>query len=927
MTRSLIGLLLAATCALAEPQTVRLGWGHQWDGKYTQVGCNMYRNTPKGADPLEGDDVWYLDLELRPGKRLLVAAQLKRKPPRAFFDLDFDSQFDDETPFELTGRGRRVECVFDLAWRDTPEAEPHAIPFEMVFDRETSRGIVWVKFRAHRQAQVVLGGRLRWVAASSEDGNLLIDDDETDLIYVDVDGDGRITPGEESHDRVRAGQPFRIGKQGYVVGIDASAPATLRIESAPNAPPPDPRPWPAPQRRYRRRARSYTARQPLKELVALYQKNRKVRRRGSSIGSPGSIQLRYMGSIGSVGSVKFLVTVIRKEKDADLRETALLALGDSANRPHAKIVMSAVRASKKPYSTTALLEALDIMQAAARQEFFLLMLDTTRDDAVRALCADMLCAGGGQHKLAKRFGSLRQPAANYHAYRAITRSSKVPPTNGQLNRALMGKDARLRMTGLADVAWLGRRATQPDILALASEEVKRKRVTPNLVRVMVETLGPVAGAEEIPVLFGALPVATRATRERLVDLLVAVRNDAAEAAIRAQASHRDPNVRCAAVRVLAQIPGTENVEVLTTRLAKEQVPEVLIPLITAAGKGKLQATAPKLLHLLQREKKNIELREAAWIALARIGFVSKAIESYFERAARASDWRDRLDMTDAVARYGNASTLPFLARRLADEQWRVHIAGAQGLGRIRTREAIAPLIARLETETDRRTRRAIADALFRITGQSLYDIHKLWVKWWANEGDAFVVPAVIPVKKKSKGGRRTVSSFYGVPVESERVVFVIDQSGSMGGTSSSETELDKAVQQTLKVIAGMRNGAMVEVIFFESRIHPWAKKLVKLDAAKRTRLKKHLLAQSPTGGTNLYDGLEMALKIKDVDTIYLLSDGAPGSGKFVLEEDIVREIGKLNKRLRIQIHGISIGRESSLLKKLSEQSGGTYARR
>ena len=199
--------------------------------------------------------------------------------------------------------------------------------------------------------------------------------------------------------------------------------------------------------------------------------------------------------------------------------------------------------------------------------------------------------------------------------------------------------------------------------------------------------------------------------------------------------------------------------------------------------------------------------------------------------------------------------------------------------------------------------------------------------YWSRNHAGFVVSSVVPTKKQRKGGRQTVADFYGVPVESERVVFVIDQSGSMGGFGDQENELDKAVKQMLKVIRRMKNSARVNVIFFESGIHRWADKLRKLDKKTRASLKKYVERQQPTGGTNLYDGLELAMKMRDVDTIYLLSDGSPGSGKWVEDEDILREIGKLNKKLRIQIHCVSLGRSSTLLKNLAEQSGGSYAQK
>ena len=64
-----------------------------------------------------------------------------------------------------------------------------------------------------------------------------------------------------------------------------------------------------------------------------------------------------------------------------------------------------------------------------------------------------------------------------------------------------------------------------------------------------------------------------------------------------------------------------------------------------------------------------------------------------------------------------------------------------------------------------------------------------------------------------------------------------------------------------------------------------------------------------------------------MDAIYLLSDGAPNAGKFEEMGDILREIKKLNKTRRVQIHCVSLARDSDLLKELAEQNGGTYVQR
>ena len=65
----------------------------------------------------------------------------------------------------------------------------------------------------------------------------------------------------------------------------------------------------------------------------------------------------------------------------------------------------------------------------------------------------------------------------------------------------------------------------------------------------------------------------------------------------------------------------------------------------------------------------------------------------------------------------------------------------------------------------------------------------------------------------------------------------------------------------------------------------------------------------------------------DVDTIFLLSDGAPGAGKYVATPDILRAVRRENQTRRIAIHCVSIGMDSDLMKKLARENGGRYARR
>ena len=252
---------------------------------------------------------------------------------------------------------------------------------------------------------------------------------------------------------------------------------------------------------------------------------------------------------------------------------------------------------------------------------------------------------------------------------------------------------------------------------------------------------------------------------------------------------------------------------------------------------------------------------------------------------------------------------------------------------MRERDAVRPLIDRLRDEPERRVRDAIAGALFRLTGVNGFDNVEIWETWWADNGKTFAVPDEVPeLPDRSAGG--TGAAFYGIPISSERVVFLIDQSGSMSAMGEAaesyrDQELNRlqvAVRETLGALARMHDRARVNVVFFHSTIHPWEDKLQKL-GSKRKVLQRELEAKQPTGGTNIYDGLELALRMDDVDTIFLLSDGAPGQGKFVATADILRAVRRENQTRRIAIHCVAIGMESELLKRLAAENGGRYVRR
>jgi Mg-chelatase subunit ChlD len=167
-----------------------------------------------------------------------------------------------------------------------------------------------------------------------------------------------------------------------------------------------------------------------------------------------------------------------------------------------------------------------------------------------------------------------------------------------------------------------------------------------------------------------------------------------------------------------------------------------------------------------------------------------------------------------------------------------------------------------------------------------------------------------------------MTTYHGVPVLSNRMVFVVDISGSMSEVTGTESRMEQSKKELLRVLGQLGKDAQGNMIFFDDRIEAWRKMLVPI----RQNLKEAqalVTRIAPRGSTNIFDALDAAFAHKDADTIYLLSDGDPTNGRIIDQDDILHEIRKMNRLRQIVIHTISFG-SSKFMKALADQNGGQY---
>ncbi|MHC4956531.1 MAG: VWA domain-containing protein, partial [Planctomycetota bacterium] len=161
----------------------------------------------------------------------------------------------------------------------------------------------------------------------------------------------------------------------------------------------------------------------------------------------------------------------------------------------------------------------------------------------------------------------------------------------------------------------------------------------------------------------------------------------------------------------------------------------------------------------------------------------------------------------------------------------------------------------------------------------------------------------------AKGERMSVSTYYNFKIFSDRVLFVIDTSGSMKWLESPPQRIDIAKKELFKAIKSLDAKTLFNVMTFSSDIHMWRKK-GEVEASEDNIqdsllwLKNRLL---PRGGTNTYGALMSSIRDNPkVDTVFFLSDGLPSSGEMEVQEEILVALRDENRFRKVKFNTIAL---------------------
>jgi len=325
------------------------------------------------------------------------------------------------------------------------------------------------------------------------------------------------------------------------------------------------------------------------------------------------------------------------------------------------------------------------------------------------------------------------------------------------------------------------------------------------------------------------------------------------------------------------------------------------------------------------------------------------------------DAAGRAAMVAALAAAGDTEWVQHgLDVLLADESWFVKRTTSEALAKLRVREAIPALIEGLEREPGR-TKTDYQEALSSLTGQNYRSNVPLWRRWWKDNEEEFEVPPLEEIEEQaSEEVKESVGlTFFGIRTDSERVLFVLDLSGSMNFSmvprsnpdddmsrptddpqEGEQSRLEAAKIALTRALGGIGDGAVFNIIFYASDVWSWQDDLLDMNGETRSEAMRYVEDLDAVGGTNIYGALSQAFELAGVsggdgwedpriDTIFFLSDGRPSVGLTTDPSEILEFVRELNQSAGIVIHtiGLSGAQDAFLMRSLAEQNGGTYVAR
>jgi Mg-chelatase subunit ChlD len=162
------------------------------------------------------------------------------------------------------------------------------------------------------------------------------------------------------------------------------------------------------------------------------------------------------------------------------------------------------------------------------------------------------------------------------------------------------------------------------------------------------------------------------------------------------------------------------------------------------------------------------------------------------------------------------------------------------------------------------------------------------------------------------------------------MMFIIDHSGSMEDYWGGMSRLARAKLELIKVIRELPEETEFAIMFYETNVRIWRKSLVTATESNKLEAINFVRRLGFGDRTNTYGALRQALTFdKDLETVFLLTDGQPTIGETVEPQKILVDILGRNRFRHLNFNTIGIAvnpNTEAFLRQLATGTGGEYRR-
>ncbi|MEZ6037193.1 MAG: HEAT repeat domain-containing protein [Planctomycetota bacterium] len=416
--------------------------------------------------------------------------------------------------------------------------------------------------------------------------------------------------------------------------------------------------------------------------------------------------------------------------------------------------------------------------------------------------------------------------------------------------------------------------------------------------------------------------------------------------VRNKDKNQDQTEAAAVLRILAGHPSLE-AKLELMQACGSMPDELRVIAVNSMGQDAQLELLPVLLDLLRDKEPNVRIAAA--------NAIGRALQPHVDETEGNNPTGELLKQRDQA--------IDKLEKLLSsDKVWQVRSAAAFALGTMRCKAVIPALIRGLDAEVKNKKDPWAMDVrlhklLEGLTGQTVARGGAApWQAFWKAEGASFTVRPKPKPGEQAKADSR-YAKFFDLELDSDRVLFVLDFSGSMaepvtikpqgttagGGAGVTTTKAQMVVEEIKKLVMALPDGALVNFVVFSDDVRIWRAEgshpaLVKLDDTTRDDLLGNFLdSLRPNGPTNLYDALDAALGFggrglydkyyaAGFDTLYVITDGAPTAGPVTDKDEIRKRVREQNALRKVAIHCITFGdqNDTRFLEPLAEENGGRY---